>query len=94
MVCVAGFTPDIFGPLLVGALLDGYPGRLGYRYLFSTMAALCALGLLVSVAFRCVTTTAAEAGGGGGARSSGSSSAGRHGKAGYSLVQAPTREVC
>jgi MFS family permease len=45
VVSAVAFTPDIFMPLVSGALRDTYPGAEGYRYLFLITAALCAVGL-------------------------------------------------
>jgi nitrate/nitrite transporter NarK len=52
IVSVAGFTPDIFMPMLGGVLLDRYPGGQGYRYFFAVVLVLCLLGLLASAAIR------------------------------------------
>jgi sugar phosphate permease len=52
IVSVAGFTPDIFMPMLGGVLLDRYPGGRGYRYFFAVVLVLCILGLLASAAIR------------------------------------------
>lgn len=49
VVSAIAFTPDIFMPLLSGALLDGFPGALGYRYYFLTTAAICAVGLATTL---------------------------------------------
>jgi nitrate/nitrite transporter NarK len=49
IVSVIGYTPDIFVPLVGGALLDSHPGALGYRYLFICIAFLCILGLLAAI---------------------------------------------
>jgi nitrate/nitrite transporter NarK len=49
IVSVIGYTPDIFIPLAGGALLDGHPGALGYRYLFICINVLCVLGLLAAI---------------------------------------------
>ncbi len=49
IVSVIGYTPDIFMPLAGGALLDGYPGALGYRYFFIFIAGVCMLGLLAAL---------------------------------------------
>ena len=49
IVSVIGYTPDIFMPLAGGALLDGYPGALGYRYFFIFIAGVCMLGLLAAI---------------------------------------------
>jgi len=49
VVSVIGFTPDIFIPLVGGALLDRYPGPLGYRYFFLFISGLCFLGLLATL---------------------------------------------
>jgi len=45
VVSAVAFTPDVFMPLLSGALRDTYPGAEGYRYLFLITAGLCAAGL-------------------------------------------------
>ena len=52
IISVAGFTPDIFMPMLGGVLLDRYPGGQGYRYFFAVVLVLCLLGLLASAAIR------------------------------------------
>ena len=48
-ISVIGYTPDIFMPLLGGALLDGYPGAPGYRYSFLFVTGMCVLGLLATL---------------------------------------------
>ncbi len=49
VISAIAFTPDIFMPLLGGVLLDKYPGELGYRYFFSTTAAICGVGLIATI---------------------------------------------
>lgn len=49
IVSVVGYTPDIFMPVLTGALLDNYPGAPGYRFLFLFITGMCVLGLLASL---------------------------------------------
>jgi nitrate/nitrite transporter NarK len=49
IVSVVGYTPDIFMPLLGGALLDRYPGAPGYRILFLFVAGMCVLGLVAAL---------------------------------------------
>ena len=51
IVSVIGYTPDMFAPPIAGALLDSFPGDLGYRYLFMFMVCLCILGLLAALIF-------------------------------------------
>jgi nitrate/nitrite transporter NarK len=46
IVSVIGYTPDIFMPVAGGALLDKFPGALGYRYFFLIIVILCVLGLI------------------------------------------------
>jgi nitrate/nitrite transporter NarK len=48
-ISVIGYTPDIFMPVLGGALLDRYPGVAGYRYLFLLITGMCVLGLLATL---------------------------------------------
>lgn len=50
VISAIGFTPDIFMPLMGGALMDAFPGAAGYRYFFSATAALCGIGLVAAVA--------------------------------------------
>jgi nitrate/nitrite transporter NarK len=50
LMSAVGFTPDVFMPILGGVLLDRYPAGLGYRYYFGFIVALCALGLVASLA--------------------------------------------
>jgi len=45
VVSVIGFTPDIYMPVLSGAILDSYPGLPGYRMLFAGASVLAALGV-------------------------------------------------
>ena len=49
IISILGYTPDIFMPVLGGALLDRYPGAPGYKYLFLFMTGMCTLGLLVTL---------------------------------------------
>lgn len=49
VISAIAFTPDIFMPLLGGMLIDNYPGAAGYRYFFLATAAICAVGLIVSL---------------------------------------------
>ena len=49
LVSMVGFTPDIFMPLLGGALIDNYPGPEGYRYFFLITAGICAVGLIAAL---------------------------------------------
>ncbi|WP_428410455.1 MFS transporter [Hyphococcus sp.] len=44
IVSVIAFTPDVFMPLVGGALLDAYPGETGFRYFFGLITALCICG--------------------------------------------------
>lgn len=49
IVSVIGYAPDIFMPVLGGALLDRYPGALGYRFLFLFVVGMCVLGLVAAL---------------------------------------------
>ncbi len=49
VVSVLGFTPDIFVPLILGSLVDGYPGGQGHRLFFAGLSALCCVGLAAAV---------------------------------------------
>ena len=44
IISVIAFTPDVFMPLVGGALLDAFPGEAGYRYFFGFITALCVSG--------------------------------------------------
>lgn len=50
IVSVIGFAPDVFMPLLGGALLDAFPGEAGYRIYFGFIAFLCVGGLIATLA--------------------------------------------
>lgn len=50
IVSAIGFTPDVFMPLLGGVLLDTYPGAEGYRYYYSAIAVMCAIGSVAAFA--------------------------------------------
>jgi nitrate/nitrite transporter NarK len=43
-----GFTPDIYMPVLSGAILDSYPGLPGYRILFGGATVVGALGVIAA----------------------------------------------
>jgi nitrate/nitrite transporter NarK len=60
LISMIGFTPDIFMPLLGGALLDGYPGPTGYHIYFGFIAALSVVGLLASVQIGRMSIRSAE----------------------------------
>lgn len=49
IVSVAGYTPDIFMPMVGGIMLDHYPGPPGYRLLFLFIAGLCLLGFFAAL---------------------------------------------
>ena len=49
LISMIGFTPDIFMPLVGGALLDAYPGAAGYQIYFGFIAILCTIGLLATM---------------------------------------------
>lgn len=48
-VSFIAYTPDIYMPMIGGILLDGYPGALGYRYLFIIIGGMCGLGFLAAI---------------------------------------------
>ncbi|MFI5175366.1 MAG: nitrate/nitrite transporter [Terriglobia bacterium] len=52
IVSVAGYTPDIFMPMVGGIMLDHYPGPPGYRLLFLLIAGLCLLGFFAALLIR------------------------------------------
>ncbi len=43
---VIGFTPDIYMPVLSGAILDNYPGLTGYRILFAGASIIAGIGVV------------------------------------------------
>lgn len=44
-----GFMSDIYMPVLSGAILDAYPGKVGYRFLFGATSAIAATGALAAL---------------------------------------------
>jgi nitrate/nitrite transporter NarK len=42
---VIGFTPDVYMPVVSGAILDNYPGLQGYRILFAGASVIAGLGV-------------------------------------------------
>jgi nitrate/nitrite transporter NarK len=56
IVSVVGYTPDIFMPVLGGALLDRYPGVPGYRFLFLFIVGMCMLGFWAALLIMRQTT--------------------------------------
>lgn len=55
LVCLLGFTPDVFMPALIGYLLDRNHGAVGHQHVFGLLAAFAILGLLATLLFRKVT---------------------------------------
>jgi sugar phosphate permease len=51
IVSVVGYTPDIFSGLVLGLILDAYPGAHGHRLYFAVVAAVSGVGLLATLAF-------------------------------------------
>jgi nitrate/nitrite transporter NarK len=49
VISVIGFAPDVFMPLVGGALLDAHPGAAGYRFYFAFIAALCLGGFCATI---------------------------------------------
>lgn len=43
---VIGFTPDVYMPVVSGAILDNYPGLLGYRILFAGASIIAGIGVV------------------------------------------------
>lgn len=48
VISAIGFTPDVFMPLLGGALLDANPGPQGYRNFYAAIAVLCVIGAIAA----------------------------------------------
>ncbi|MCA9540481.1 MAG: MFS transporter [Myxococcales bacterium] len=61
LVSVVGYTPDIFMGPMMGWMTDTWPGVLGHRVLFGTVAGTALLGLVCTVAFRLLTRKRAAA---------------------------------
>jgi MFS family permease len=57
LISAFGFTPDVFMPLVGGALLDAFPGDRGYRYLFGIIALLCVCGIAATFGLRGMSKT-------------------------------------
>ncbi|MEM9691391.1 MAG: hypothetical protein AAGA56_02510, partial [Myxococcota bacterium] len=45
VVSVFGYTPDVLLPAYIGALTDAFPGQVGHRIYFATLAGLSVIGL-------------------------------------------------
>lgn len=52
VISVIAFTPDVFMPLVGGALLDAFPGETGYRWFFGFITALLISGAAAMIALR------------------------------------------
>jgi hypothetical protein len=52
VISMLGFTPDIFMPLVGGALLDAFPGEAGYKFYFGFIMFLCACGAGAAIVLR------------------------------------------
>ncbi|HEX9004492.1 MAG TPA: MFS transporter, partial [Blastocatellia bacterium] len=55
LVCLLGFTPDVFMPALIGYLLDRTPGAAGHQHVFGLLAVFATVGLLSTIFFQRVT---------------------------------------
>jgi len=51
IISFIGYTPDIFAGPLMGYLLDGSPGELGYQHVFIALCIFSFIGLIASVIF-------------------------------------------
>lgn len=51
VVSVIGYTPDIFAGLVLGMILDAYPGDSGHQLFFTFVAVVAAMGWLATLAF-------------------------------------------
>ncbi len=49
LVSMIGFTPDIFMPVIGGALMDAYPGARGYQLYFGLISGLIAVGFVATL---------------------------------------------
>ena len=52
MICLVGFSPDIYLPLINGYLLERYPGRTGYAIYFHGIAAMGLIGAWAALKLR------------------------------------------
>lgn len=52
IVSVLGYTPDVFMPPLMGALLDASPGVQGHQHVFGVIGGFALIGLAASVTFQ------------------------------------------
>ena len=48
LISLVGYTPDIYAGVLIGQLLDGFPGPAGFRYVFWVTAGFSLLGALAT----------------------------------------------
>ncbi len=56
LMSVIGYTPDIFMSLLMGYLLDTYPGAFGHQLVFLLLAGFGLIGALTLVGFRSINS--------------------------------------
>ena len=50
LISVLGFTPDIFFAAVTGRILDANPGVVGFQHYFLLLAAICAAGMVFTLA--------------------------------------------
>ena len=50
LISVLGFTPDIFFAAITGRILDANPGIIGFQHYFLLLAAICAAGMVCTLA--------------------------------------------
>ena len=58
LVSVIGYTPDIFMGPLMGYLTDTFPGALGHRYFFGTLAGFAVVGAIATSLFQLTSVKA------------------------------------
>lgn len=49
VVSVIGFLPDAFMGTIYGNVLDRFPGEVGYKYIFGSLIAFCAIGFILTI---------------------------------------------
>lgn len=49
VIATLGYLPEIVSPFIAGRLLDKFPGAAGYRYYFTYLLILAAIGLVITI---------------------------------------------
>lgn len=54
IISLVGYTPDVFMGPAIGYFLDGWPGKIGFQYVFVMLTVFSIIGLAASIRFKII----------------------------------------